>query len=81
MTERYVPLDEATTATAGKYRAIVDHWWIYRPGLGIVFAGLQSQSPQCNIDRRATEMIQSKLYPDAKIIQVPIVFTALPSES
>jgi hypothetical protein len=74
-----VPLDELATPRDGE--VLTDRWWVVRDG-GALFHQHYGHgwSPQCNSDRRVTEMIQAKLYPDDEIMQVPAAYVGHPDE-
>lgn len=53
----------------------IDHWWIVCPDRGLTFYWQGPEgAPQCNRDKRITEMIQKSQYPWASIEQIPIVY-------
>jgi hypothetical protein len=63
---------------SGPSHVIRDSWWATHPERGLVFYAqgrktLDNASPQCNRDKRITEMLAGKLYPWAEIKFMPVV--------
>jgi hypothetical protein len=76
----FVPLEETTALDERKERVIVNHWWVHRPGKGLMFymsPGTKNPgdfTPQCNRDERITRKIAKKLYPNDEVIFVEAVY-------
>lgn len=70
----FVPLDVATEPRNGE--CIVDSWWSHVPGRGLLFYRMGTDLfPQCNGHRDLAERLTAKMYPDAEVLFVPVVFT------
>ena len=71
----YIPVERATTPRTGDFRLRVNAWWSVIDHGGIdcimLYAGY---APQCNDSEVVVKSINSKLYPEAKVVQLPVVY-------
>lgn len=67
----YLPESEATTPTEGA-DVMLDRWWSVHPEKGLIF--YKTYSPQCNSNEQIARNICAKLYPDALVKFIPVVF-------
>ena len=65
-----VPIHETTKVFNGA-QAFCDRWWIVRDG-NILFH--DGYAPQCNSNKEIAERIRDKLYPDADVQFLPVVY-------
>lgn len=69
---KHLPLAEATAEPGdGLWDILVDRWWSYEPGKGLLF---YRKSPQCNSHEAIARKITKQCYPDAEVIFVPRVY-------
>ena len=77
---RFVPVETITTAKNGLYQVRVNAYWptVERDGKDcVMFYGGNSHykgTPQCNLYKEIAEAVTDKLYPEAKIVQLPIAY-------
>lgn len=59
-------LKEATAKPGnGFWEVLVDRWWSYERGKGILF---YNKSPQCNSNKSIAEHVTTKCHPNATVI-------------
>lgn len=66
------PLKDVTTPGNGTYRIYKDYWWIVTPDNEIMQYG--GRSFQCNANRKVSEAIRDKIYPQCEVRKIPLVF-------
>jgi hypothetical protein len=57
--------------TDGFWNVLTDRWWCVDPEKGLLFYGT---APQCNRQKSIALLLASKCWPDAEIIQIPVVY-------
>lgn len=55
----------------GVYTIYINDWWVVVDECVLMHRG---RNPQCNSDERVARMLQKRLYPDAEVRQLPIVY-------
>lgn len=67
-----MPLEQATAEPGnGTWDVLIDRWWSYQPGKGLMFYG---KSPQCNDSENVSRRISARCWPDAEVLFVPRVY-------
>lgn len=71
----YVPVSEATQPRNGVYQIRKDYYWsvVDKDGIDCIML-YRGYSPQCNSDKSIVEQVNGRLYPEAKIVQLPVVY-------
>ena len=78
---KYVPITVATTPKTGEWRLRVNAWWSVIEHKGqecIMF--YNGYAPQCNENKSIVDDISRRLYPEAKVMQIPVVYIPLESD-
>ncbi len=71
----FLDKEKAAIPIDGICNVWINQWWIVCPERGLTFYKQGPDgAPQCNTDRRVTEMIQKSQYPWATIEKVPIAY-------
>ena len=65
-----IPVEEAITPRNGMV-VMCDRWWIVLDGCLLFFKGF---APQCNAVEKIAKSIRDRLYPDADVRFLPLVF-------
>lgn len=71
-----VPVDKATTPQEGLHYCYVDRWWTVLDGYLLFYRPTKRHwgAPQCNGSKVIAEGLAKKLYPEATVQQIPLVF-------
>jgi hypothetical protein len=71
----FLDIEKASKPISDICNVWVDHWWIVDPERGLAFYNQGPEgAPQCNRDKRVTEMVHKTHYPWAEMRQIPIVY-------
>lgn len=75
---RLVKIEEAAEVRAGMFQIIKDAWWPVTPNNEILFFKKnRTNTPQCNQNKAVAESSRDRLYPDLKVIQIPVVYVPI----
>jgi hypothetical protein len=72
----FVPIEKATTPPAGLIEHLKDRWWLYIEGKGVAYYRDKrgNRFPQCSGDKRITESLRTRLFPEAEVRFFPSIF-------
>lgn len=72
---KYLPISEAIKPKSGIFKIHVNDYWsvVEKDGVDCVML-YRGYAPQCNSNIAIVEHIKEKLYPEAKIVQLPIAY-------
>lgn len=62
-----VPVEDIKTRKPRvQHQVVFDSWWVVTPGNEVMFH--DGRAPQCNTDKRISEMIRKKMYPECSLL-------------
>ncbi len=65
-----IPLEKATTPVDGA-EVMANRYWVVVDECILLYRGV---APQCNGNKEVADSIQKKLYPDGKVLHLPVVY-------
>lgn len=74
---KWVLLSEAIRPKNGICMVRIDHYWIYsreKDAIAFYRIGRGKSVPQCNSNEEITRGIRDRLYPEAEVLKVGIIF-------